>query len=57
MFLKIGESANQGESRMLVGLIHCGRACCQHKAANGKAGTTGLEQQGKDGMDMRPANE
>ncbi len=22
-----------GESRMLAGLIHCGRACCQHKAA------------------------
>jgi len=33
MFLEIRDRRGDGESRMLAGLIHCGRTGCQHKAA------------------------
>ena len=41
MFLESRDAgaADVYESRMLAGLIHCGRACCQHGAGNGKART------------------
>jgi hypothetical protein len=32
VFLEIRDAARYGESRMLAGLIHCGRVGCQHKA-------------------------
>ncbi|OIQ67253.1 hypothetical protein GALL_511710 [mine drainage metagenome] len=32
MFLKIDDKRGHDESRMLSGLIHCGHACCQHRA-------------------------
>src|SRR3981189_1261850 len=40
--------ADDGESRMLAGLIHCGCACCQHRAETFKGRTNGrLEFPGK----------
>jgi hypothetical protein len=46
MFLESRDRREHGESRMLAGLIHRGRWCCQHKVIKGK-----------DRLQMRPANE